>query len=330
MRDTLKPAADTILHVENLSKFYPIRTGLLGRKAVIRSLDDVSFAVARGETLGIVGESGCGKSTLAKSILRLHASDGGRIRFSGADILPMSERAFKPLRRRIQMVFQDPFGALDPRMTIRQSLLAPLQQNRIGTGPERAARVREMLNLVGLDDSFLDRRTTECSGGQLQRVVVARALLLDPEILICDEPTSALDASIRATILNLLVSLKRNLGLTLIVISHDLKSINFLCDRVAVMYMGKFVEIGATDDIFRHPKHPYTRCLMNASFMGDQFAMPEVLRGELPSPINPPAGCHFHPRCAMARESCARERPQLGRVHDGHLAACHFPLADPA
>lgn len=318
-----------ILQVRDLVKHFRIGGGF-GRKHVVRSLEGVSLDVRPGETFGIVGESGCGKSTLARAILGLVRIDGGAVQIEGQDVSRLSGRSLKAFRRSAQLVFQDPHGALDPLMTVEQSLMAPLNQHGIGNWSDRKAAVSAMLAEVGLDDSFLGRRPCECSGGQLQRVVIARALLLRPRILICDEPTSALDASIRAQILNLLADLKHRFGLTLIMISHDLRVVRYICDRVAVMYLGRIVEQGPRDVVFGAPSHPYTQALMGASMLHAQSVgvKPKALEGEAPSPIAPPPGCPFHPRCARREPICERERPELAPILDGRLVACRFPLFD--
>lgn len=322
--------AEPLLVVENLIKHYLIKSvSGIGYEAV-RSVDGISLSVERGEVLGIVGESGSGKSTLARAILRLVSVNSGRVLFEGRSLSELRGARLKELRRSMQLIFQDPLAALDPRMSIETSLTAPLAQHGIGTRTERRRMAEAMLEEVGLDASFLPRRPSQCSGGQLQRVVIARALLLKPRILICDEPTSALDASIRAQILNLLIDLKERFGLTLIMISHDLRVVRYMCDRVAVMYLGKIIETAPTDVIFDRPAHPYTRALMAASMLlgtasGDQSAQVE---GEPPSPIRLPQGCRFHPRCFHAQARCREHEPSAD-IAPAHSVACHFPLLNP-
>ena len=315
--------------IEDLIKHFPLPGSVFGRKQCVHSVDGVSLTIEPGEVLGLVGESGCGKSTLARAMLGLTPVDSGRVLFDGTDVAGTKGAARKSLRRSMQLVFQDPYAALDPRMRLETSLDAPLAQHRLGTREERHHRIVQALTRVGLDESFLGRRPAECSGGQLQRVVVARALLLNPRLLICDEPTSALDASIRAQILNLLIELKNELDLTLLMISHDLRVVRHICDRVAVMYLGEIVEVASTDDLFEHPAHPYTQALLAASLpeQPDANSAFPTPRGEPPSPVNPPTGCRFHPRCPRAQERCGVEPPTLSSGSQGHLVSCHYPDA---
>ncbi|WP_229803649.1 oligopeptide/dipeptide ABC transporter ATP-binding protein [Litchfieldella qijiaojingensis] len=291
-------------------------------------MDGISLSVAPGESLGLVGESGCGKSTLARLILGMSSLTSGHIDIDGIDVSSVRGESRKRLRRTVQLVFQDPFSALDPRMTIGRSLYAPLSQNRIGTRPERLQRIIRALDDVGLDPSFINRFPSQCSGGQLQRVVIARALLLEPQVLVCDEPTSALDSSMRSQILNLLAALKKRYNLTLVVISHDLRVVHYLCERVAVMYLGRIVEIAESEELFKKPRHPYTRSLINASMLEEKGLVGcASARGEPPSPVAPPPGCSFHPRCPIARPECARALPDLIAISDGHQVRCPFHSA---
>lgn len=312
---------EPLVSVENLVKHYPA-----GFHKKVHSVDDVSLTVRKGEVLGLVGESGCGKSTLARTILRAIPITSGRIVYNGRDISRAGGKELKALRRQMQLIFQDPFGALDPRMRLRTSLEAPLTHHGVRDRKDREQRILAMLERTGLDASILDRYPHECSGGQLQRVVIARALLLEPEFLICDEPTSALDASVRAQILNLLVELKDELGLTLVLISHDLRVVRYLCDRVAVMYLGNIVEVASRDELFNAPAHPYTQVLMAASMLEEHGsdAVVHRLRGEPPSPIDPPTGCRFHPRCPKAQQLCQGTAPELSQIGESHRVACHF------
>ena len=312
-----------LVRIENLVKHFPVRRA--GGKASVRSVDGVSLTIAQGEVLGLVGESGCGKSTLARLILNHIAPDRGSVVIDGQDVTGLKGESLRQLRRSVQMVFQDPAGALDPRMRIEQSLMAPLAQHRIGTKEERQTAVLEMMAEVGLDGSFLERYPRHCSGGQLQRIVIARALLLRPRFLICDEPTSALDASVRAQILNLLNSLRQRRDLTLLMISHDLRAMRYFCDRIAVMYLGRIVEQAEVEPLFSSPAHPYTRGLMAASLLEESGldASERLVRGEPPSPLDPPAGCHYHPRCPVAGEGCDREAPQLEPAGRDRFVSCH-------
>jgi oligopeptide/dipeptide ABC transporter ATP-binding protein len=318
------PCDQNLLEVRDVAKSFPLRAGLVRSKASVHAVHGVSFVLRGGEVLGIVGESGSGKSTLARLILGLIPVDRGGIEFAGIDVTSAVGDRMKAYRRGMQIVFQDPLGALDPRMRIGQSLLAPMAQHRIGTRADREARVLELLELVGLDDSFLDRFPAECSGGELQRVVIARALSLDPQLLICDEPTAALDASNRAQVLNVLEDLRNRLDLSLIMISHDLRLISVVSDRIAVMYLGKLVEVCSGSEAFGQPLHPYTRQLIAASVLGRAVFESEtmVIDGEPASPVNPPPGCHFHPRCPLATQRCKTEAPVLEQVRDGHWVAC--------
>jgi oligopeptide/dipeptide ABC transporter ATP-binding protein len=320
---TGQPERESMLVLDGVVKHFPA-----GRGKAVHSVDGVSLEVGRGEVLGLVGESGCGKSTLARTVLRAVSASAGHITFDGADITRVKGKQLKALRRAMQFVFQDPYGAFDPKMTLRTSLDAPLRHHGMKDKSERRARISEILGRVGIEEEMLERRPRECSGGQLQRLVIARALLLKPKFLICDEPTSALDASIRAQILNLLVELKDQLDLTLVLISHDLRVVRYLCDRVAVMYLGQIVEVAPREELFTDPRHPYTRVLLAASLTEEEQAgeheMVTRLKGEPPSPIDPPSGCRFHPRCPLAQDICRTTVPPIAGPGPDHLATCHF------
>jgi oligopeptide transport system ATP-binding protein len=316
-----------MLQVEGLVKHFGSGGGLFaGARGPVRAVDGVSFTVLRGETLALVGESGSGKSTTARLVLRLVEPSAGRIVFDGTDITSASQRSLRPLRQRMQMVFQDPFASLDPRLTVRQTLEEPLIVHGIGDAAARRARVDELLGLVGLSRYHAERYTHEFSGGQRQRVGIARALMLHPDLVVCDEPVSALDVSIQAQVVNLLKDLQARLGLTYLFIAHDLAVVEHMADRVAVMYLGKLVELAPKEALFSNPCHPYTRMLLDAiprphpGQPSRHQSMPAV---EAASPASVPAGCSFHPRCPFAIERCRREEPALEPAELGHTAACH-------
>ncbi|GAA4957077.1 dipeptide ABC transporter ATP-binding protein [Yinghuangia aomiensis] len=319
-----------LLRVEGLAKHYPIRRGVLRRHVGdVRAVDGLDFGMATGETLSLVGESGCGKSTTGRMIARLLAPSGGRIVFDGRDISGLSGKALSPLRREVQFMFQDPYASLSPRMTAHDIIAEPLRLQ--GTYRQNgAARVTELLDMVGLSRQHADRYAHEFSGGQRQRVGLARALAPGPRLLVLDEPVSALDVSIQAQIVNQLRQLQRELGLAYLFISHDLSIVRHVSHRIAVMYLGRIVEIGPRARIFSAPEHPYTRALLSATPVADPARRDErrriTLQGDVPSPSDPPSGCRFRTRCWKARDICANEEPKLvARQEDGHLSACHFP-----
>jgi len=315
--------SEVLLEVDNLVKHFHIR----GHATPVRAVDGVSFTIHRGETLGLVGESGCGKTTTGRCILQLERPTSGRIMFEGVDLTTLEHQALRAVRRRVQVIFQDPYSSLNPRMTIGQMLAEPLEVHGIvREKAARAERVRELLTQVGLSPQHARRYPHQLSGGQRQRVGIARALAMEPSLIVCDEPVSALDVSIQAQIINLLEDLQSRLGLTYLFIAHDLSVVRHISDRVAVMYLGKVVEITDRQRLYEEPLHPYTRALLSAVPIPDPALEARrertVLRGEVPSPLNPPGGCVFHPRCPIAVDRCAAAVPQLREIKAGHLTAC--------
>jgi peptide/nickel transport system ATP-binding protein len=324
-------AATPLLEVRALRKHFPIQKGLLRRVVGhVRAVDDVSFHVMPGETLSLVGESGCGKTTTARCILRALAPTAGEIRFRTGDgtvldVAALPKSRLRPLRRQMQMIFQDPFSSLNPRRTLLDIVAEPLVANGVGTRREQVDRVAELLRLVGLRPEYMRRYPHAFSGGQRQRVGIARALALSPSLVVADEPVSALDVSVQAQILNLMLDLQAQLGLTYLFVAHDLSVVKHVSDRVAVMYVGRIVELTETERLFTQPRHPYTEALLSAVPVPDPRARSQriVLEGEVADPASPPAGCHFHPRCRYAVERCRTETPRLDLVEPGHLVSCH-------
>ncbi|HZV50852.1 MAG TPA: dipeptide ABC transporter ATP-binding protein [Candidatus Dormibacteraeota bacterium] len=324
-----------LLRLEEVVKHFPIRRGIVFRREVgrVRAVDGVSLEVHQGETLGLVGETGCGKSTLARCMTRLYDLTSGRVVFDGHDISRLPQRQLRRLRTDLQMIFQDPYSSLNPRRRVGSIIGDPLAIHGVADGAERQRRVQELMVQVGLNPEHYNRFPAEFSGGQRQRIGIARALALHPRLVVCDEPVSALDVSIQAQILNLLADLQERLGLTYVFIAHDLSVVRHVSTRIAVMYLGKIVEVATAGDLFARPRHPYTCALLSAIPVPDPDLADRrsrvLLAGDVPSPVDPPAGCRFHPRCPKARERCRLEEPRLERRNgdpEGHVTACHYPV----
>ena len=316
-----------LLEVQNLVKYYPVRRGIFGRTIkFVKAVDGVSFGVKKGETLGLVGESGCGKTTVGRCILRLIEPTSGGVRFAGNDLLALSGSELRSMRRHMQMIFQDPFGSLNPRMTVAAIIEEPLVIHRVGNGKERLERVTELLMMVGLEPGHLKRYPHEFSGGQRQRIGIARALALHPELMIADEPVSSLDVSVQAQIINLLKQLQERFQLSFLFIAHDLSVVQYFSDRIGVMYLGKMMEVSPGLELFREPLHPYTKVLLVSAPIPDPKARGkrEMLQGEIPTPVDPPTGCRFHTRCPIAQGRCKAEEPPLRELRANHWVACHL------
>ena len=316
---------ETLVEVSHLVKYFPVRAGLLQRVFnQVKSVDDVSFVLKKGDTLGLVGESGCGKTTVGRSMLRLIEPTSGAVRFEGKDVLALKGKELKAVRRDMQIIFQDPYASLDPRVPIGESIMEGLHIHKIGTLKERMDIMMETLKKVGLEDYHSRRYPHEFSGGQRQRIGIARALALRPSFIICDEPVSALDVSIQSQVLNILKDLQTEFGLTYLFIAHNLSVVEHVSDRVAVMYLGKMVELTSRDELYRKPMHPYTQALMSAIPVPNPRLKRQriVLKGDVPSPLNPPKGCRFHPRCPVAIEKCSQEEPEFLEVSPDHFVAC--------
>lgn len=320
------PKKMSLLSLKNLKKYYPAQKSFFAKSdAVVKAVDGVDLKIEEMDTFGLVGESGCGKSTLARLILNLEAPTQGQVDFRGQRISGLGQRAMKPFRKRMQMIFQDPQSSLNPRKRIRQIIEEPLIVHGGGNSAQRRDRVQEIMEVVGLRPEMRDRYPHEFSGGQRQRIGIARALILRPSFLVCDEPVSALDVSIQAQVINLMIDLQEKFNLTYLFISHDLSVVEFISTRIGVMYLGKLVEVAPRQELYRRPQHPYTKSLLAAVPVPDpQVSLREnILEGDVPSPISPPAGCHFHPRCPQARPICSEEAPSLKEAVPGHYVACH-------
>lgn len=324
MSATATDQQEAILTVEGLKTYYPIKRGILSRVVnYVKAVDDISFSIYPGETVGLVGESGCGKSTLGRSIVRLEIPREGRIMFQDINILRLSDEEMRKIRPKLQMIFQDPYSSLNPRKRICDILAEPLKAHRLVAEDKIDDRVNELLHMVGLPPGYKNRYPHEFSGGQRQRIGIARALALNPQLIVCDEPVSALDVSIQAQILNLLKELQQEFKLTYLFISHGLGAVRYICDRIMVMYLGKIVESGETEEIFSHPKHPYTKALLSSQPIPNPKVRSKdriILQGDVPNPTNPPSGCRFHTRCPIKKDICQKKEPVL--TGDGHKVAC--------
>ena len=323
-------SSEVLLQVRDLVKYFPIMRGTLIQRQVgaVKAVDGISFDIFRGETLGLVGESGCGKSTAGRSILQLYRPTSGSVVFEGVDLVKLKGEDLRKMRRRMQMIFQDPYASLNPRMTVGQIISEPLIIHGVSNGKEAQERAEELLRLVGLNPAYTNRYPHEFSGGQRQRVGVARALALEPAFIVCDEPISALDVSVQAQVVNLLEDLQSQMGLTYLFIAHDLSMVRHISNRIAVMYLGVIVELADRHELYNHPLHPYTQALLSAVPIPDPVIEARrqriILKGDVPSPINPPSGCRFRTRCPLADTICAEQRPEFREVQSGHWVACHM------
>ncbi len=318
---------NVILEVKNVEKFFYGNKKLFQKdRPVVKAVNDVSFTINEGETFGIVGESGCGKSTLGRTVIRLLNPTSGQVIYKGTDLATLSSEEMRKLRQEIQIIFQDPYASLNPRMTVRELIQAPLDVYSHESEAEKLAKVKNIMEKVGLREEYMSKYPHEFSGGQRQRIVIARALILEPKFIFCDEPVSALDVSVRAQVLNLMKDLQKEFNLTYMFISHDLSVVRFLCDRIGVMYLGRMVEIADRQELYNNPLHPYTKALLSAIPVPDVDVKhePMLLEGDIPSPYNPPKGCLFHTRCKCAKECCKTEVPQMRQIGENHCVACHL------
>ena len=329
LKNTNPSNREVLVQIKNLKKYFPIKKGFLFSRDTtnVKAVDNISFDIYRGETLGLVGESGCGKSTTGRTILQLHRATEGEVIYEGRDLVQLKGNELREMRREMQIIFQDPYASLNPRMTIERIVSEPLLVHGIGNESTRSKKVADLLELVGLNPYFADRYPHEFSGGQRQRVGIARALALDPDFIVADEPISALDVSIQAQVVNLLQELQSELGLTYLFIAHDLSMVRHICDRVAVMYLGKVVELAESEELYTNPLHPYTQALLSAVPVPDPEVEDKreriILKGDLPSPANPPVGCNFNTRCPVAVDACFEIEPELVEITPGHWVSCH-------
>ncbi len=323
---------EILLSVRDLTKHFPVKSGIIFKKSssYVHAVDGISFDIYKGETLGLVGESGCGKSTTGRTVLQLHKPTSGSVLFEGRDLTKLKGNELRAMRRNMQMIFQDPYASLNPRMTVGQIIGEPMIIHHICRGDSVNQRVKELLELVGLNPAFVNRYPHEFSGGQRQRIGIARALALEPKLIVCDEPISALDVSIQAQVVNLLEDLQKEMGLTYLFIAHDLSMVRHISNRIAVMYLGIIIELAERNELYKNPLHPYSQALLSAVPYPDpeieENRQRIILEGDVPSPVNPPSGCRFRTRCRYAKEICSKERPEFREVTPGHFTACHFDL----
>lgn len=318
---------NVLVEVKGVKKEFVTAKTFTGKPLkIVHAVDNVNLKIYEGETIGVVGESGCGKSTLGRTILQLITPTAGQVLYRGEDITKLNKEDMRQMRRKMQLIFQDPYASLNPRMTVLELIKAPLDAYKIGTNQERIQKVKEIMELVGMPENMMNRYPHEFSGGQRQRIVIARALVLDPEFVVCDEPVSALDVSVRAQVLNLIQDLQKTKKLTYLFISHDLSVVKYVSDRIAVMYLGRIVEVATKSELYNNPQHPYTKALLSAIPMPDvdKKMKREILTGDVPSPLNPPKGCYFNTRCKYASDRCRQDCPVLHDIGNGHLVACHL------